>query len=345
MFTKEKVMIVDDDEFITNSLKTGLLEVGYQVTSIRKTGKDAISFASIEKPHLILMDVLLEGKMNGIEATTQIKKNINVPIIYISSSSDEHTLREIIKTNPSGYLIKPFRFEELLTAILVALKDSNINKPSKNSNLTKIKLLVLAKEITYKGMELAIKKNDKIELLHLINDCSQLLEGIEIYSPDILIIEQSMFKSVVDLLKMIKEASEDTKVVLFLDDCSTDLQLKCISQGVTGFLDKKNSRTEFTKALYVIYNNGTWFDKELLCSAFKKTLDSEKQIFSLKINLTKKENEVFNLAMKGLSNKHMSNDLFISENTVKTHLTNIYKKLDVNSKKGLILKYGNNKLN
>jgi len=120
-----KVLIVEDDndiaEYIKSLLETFLEGEIKTVTN----GKDAISYAFIDNPDLILMDIILEGDIDGIETTRRIKNNHDIPIIYMTSNDDESFLENAKITDPFGYMIKPIEMRELQAIVTIALQQYN----------------------------------------------------------------------------------------------------------------------------------------------------------------------------------------------------------------------------
>jgi PAS domain S-box-containing protein len=119
--TEKKVLIVEDDALISNFIQIKLEEMGYSVPSKARTGIQAIEMAQLHEPDLILMDVKLEGEMDGIQAVEEITRNLDIPVIFLTASSDEYTIKRLMKTEPHGFIIKPFDDRILSSAIHIAV--------------------------------------------------------------------------------------------------------------------------------------------------------------------------------------------------------------------------------
>ncbi len=102
-------------------LTATLEDMGYEVTATVSTGEAAILKAEETKPDLVLMDIVLEGQMDGIEAASVIRSRLNIPIIYTTAYADEETRKRAEVTKPSGYLSKPVMTHQLGSAIEKAL--------------------------------------------------------------------------------------------------------------------------------------------------------------------------------------------------------------------------------
>jgi PAS domain S-box-containing protein len=117
-----QVMIVEDEPLIGVDLRENLINFGYNVVGISSSGEEAIEEAIKTRPEIVLMDIQLNGKLNGIETAKLIKKKLGIPIIYLTGSSDDKTLDTALEASPSGYLLKPFAPRQLHTSIQTALK-------------------------------------------------------------------------------------------------------------------------------------------------------------------------------------------------------------------------------
>ncbi|KQC05493.1 MAG: two-component system response regulator [Methanoculleus sp. SDB] len=122
--THGTILVVEDDIIIATLLQTRLKKLGFSVVHISATAEDAIMKATELKPDLALMDIRLKGESDGIGAAEAIREKENIPVIYLTSHSDEDTLERAKKTKPAGYIIKPFTDDILRTTIEIALYSS-----------------------------------------------------------------------------------------------------------------------------------------------------------------------------------------------------------------------------
>ena len=121
---KIKILIAEPDSITARDLKDMLpsLGLGYTVTSIVSTGEDALQKAKQDTPDLLLLDIALPGKLNGIQAGRRIRTLYDFPIIYITTHSDEKSLQKTKLVEPDGYVLKPIDERELRIAIEIALR-------------------------------------------------------------------------------------------------------------------------------------------------------------------------------------------------------------------------------
>lgn len=128
---KAKIMIVEDEWITADDIRMSLQNLGYTVTSVSSSGEDAIQNAEKDKPDLVLMDIVLKGEMDGIQAANQIRSCYNIPIIYLTAYTDEKILERASITEPFGYIVKPFVNEDLKIAIEIALYKHRVEKERK----------------------------------------------------------------------------------------------------------------------------------------------------------------------------------------------------------------------
>lgn len=119
--SKERIMIVEDESIVAMGIKHKLEDLGYDVVGIVATGEGAVSTALKTVPDLILMDIVIKGDLDGIEAAQQIHKHQDTPIIYITAYSDEEVLERARITEPYGYILKPFKKSEINANIQMAI--------------------------------------------------------------------------------------------------------------------------------------------------------------------------------------------------------------------------------
>ncbi len=115
------LMLVEDERIVAFDLKRQLQGFGYHVGAVVASGEQAISRIAAEKPDLVLMDIHLEGHMDGIEAAKQIRAKHQVPVIFLTAYAEDDTLRRALDSRPFGYLIKPCEGRELHATIQMAM--------------------------------------------------------------------------------------------------------------------------------------------------------------------------------------------------------------------------------
>ena len=133
MVSKASILIVEDSFIVAYHLKTTLESEGYQVLATQDSGEGALAFMQEATPDLVLMDIMLNGTMDGVETARIIKSEYNIPIIYITALTDRDTIQRAKITEPYGYLTKPFEDREIFTVIEMALYKHNIESRLRQS--------------------------------------------------------------------------------------------------------------------------------------------------------------------------------------------------------------------
>jgi len=124
---KDRVLIVEDEIIVAKDLQQKLIDLGYNVPDIALTADEAISKTRTSDPDIILMDIKLDGPVDGIDAATNIRKKNDVPIIFLTAYGDESTIERAKLTDPNGYMIKPFNVQELHSNIQLALHKNKLD--------------------------------------------------------------------------------------------------------------------------------------------------------------------------------------------------------------------------
>jgi two-component system, response regulator PdtaR len=127
------IILVEDEIIVAADVKNRLENMGYSVLGIFDTGEEAIEKVGELKPNLVLMDIVLKGEMDGIDAALKIRELFNIPIIYLTAYSDEKTLERAKITEPFGYVLKPFEDREIQSAIEMAIYKHQMEKKLKES--------------------------------------------------------------------------------------------------------------------------------------------------------------------------------------------------------------------
>jgi len=114
---KKRVLIVEDDMIISLVIENMVKELGHEVVGKATSGDDAIRLASEQSPDLVLMDIRLKGEMDGIEAVTEIKRQINTSVIYLTGNSDRVNYERARETEFIDLITKPFTISDLTRSL------------------------------------------------------------------------------------------------------------------------------------------------------------------------------------------------------------------------------------
>jgi EAL domain-containing protein (putative c-di-GMP-specific phosphodiesterase class I)/AmiR/NasT family two-component response regulator len=119
---KPTILIVEDELIVAENLAQSLKKLGYPISTIVNSGEQAIQAVTTHHPDLILMDIMLVGDIDGIEAALQISLQFKIPVVYMTAYADQYTLERAKKTEPYGYLVKPFKPQDIQTTIEIAFQ-------------------------------------------------------------------------------------------------------------------------------------------------------------------------------------------------------------------------------
>ena len=169
MVADAKILIVEDEGITALEIQTKVENWGYDVVGVVSSGEDAVKIALETKPNLILMDIVLKEKLNGIEAARIIKKTQDVPVIYLTAYGDEKTLQNAKLTIPHAYILKPFEENELKFAIEMALFKHEMETKLKRSEEKYRTLAENARDIIF-----IIDLDDRVKYVN--NYASNLLQ-------------------------------------------------------------------------------------------------------------------------------------------------------------------------
>jgi PAS domain S-box-containing protein len=124
----KRIMLVDDEAIITMQLEKRLSSMGYAVVGVASSGEQSISMARRLLPDLVLMDIVMPGSMDGIEAASKIRSELDIPIVFLTAFADEGHIHRAKKADPFGYIVKPFHEKEVFASIEVALHKREVER-------------------------------------------------------------------------------------------------------------------------------------------------------------------------------------------------------------------------
>ena len=182
------------------------------------------------------------------------------------------------------------------------------------------------------GIRQLLEFDGSIEVIGEASNGVECLEKLEVLSPDVLLLDINMPEmNGIDVLKQLKETESDVKVLILTVHNELDYLLKAIDIGVDGYILKDSESSELKKAIDIICKGENYIQPSLI-PALNNQL-ANRDIDKDKIDLlTSREYEVLIQVANGMSNKEIATNLNISERTVKNHISNIFKKIDVSDR-------------
>ena len=118
-----RIFIVEDEGLIAEHLKLSLEKLGYDVIGIAAKYSEAVNFLESNSPDLILADIMLAGEKDGIDLGQHVRENYHLPYIFLTSHSDQSTVKRATAVKPNGYLVKPYERSDLYVAIETAISN------------------------------------------------------------------------------------------------------------------------------------------------------------------------------------------------------------------------------
>ncbi|HJR77966.1 MAG TPA: response regulator [Nitrospiraceae bacterium] len=167
--SQANILIVEDEPIVAKDIQVSLQRLGYRVPAMAASGEDAIRKTSESHPDLILMDIVLKGSMDGVETVKQIRKQSDVPVIYLTAYADDHTLERAKTTAPAGYMLKPYQPNELRTTIELALHRARHDRHT-NDELRKLATIV-------RCMGAGVVTTDREIRVTYLNPAAEVLSG------------------------------------------------------------------------------------------------------------------------------------------------------------------------
>src|SRR5262245_61084592 len=118
---RARVLVVEDEAIVARDVATQLADLGYEVAGIAATGDEALAQVASTRPDLVLMDIVLPGAIDGVEAAETIRRMFDIPVVYLTAYDDDTILERAKITQPFGYIVKPLQERELYKTIEIAL--------------------------------------------------------------------------------------------------------------------------------------------------------------------------------------------------------------------------------
>ncbi len=154
-----KILVVEDEMVIGAKICMQLNTLGYEVTGILPRGEEVLNHVQENRPDIILLDIHLKGKMDGIETAAGIEKHFQIPVIYLTANADEATFNRAKTTRPAAFISKPFKQLDLQRAIELTISRMPVhaNNSTAGMNLHHEEPFVLSDRIFVRYKEKMIK--------------------------------------------------------------------------------------------------------------------------------------------------------------------------------------------
>ena len=120
--SEPRALIVEDESLIAEELTERLMRLGFSVIAAVDSAEEGIAIATRDRPDLVLMDIRLKGDKDGVQAAKEIRRQVDVPIVYVTAYSDRLTVEQAKGSEHDGYILKPFHARELESTVDVAIQ-------------------------------------------------------------------------------------------------------------------------------------------------------------------------------------------------------------------------------
>ena len=269
-----KILVVEDEAIIAEDIALRLEKMGYEVVDIVASGEEAIAAAAIHEPDLVLMDIMLQGLMDGIMAADKIRETLEIPVVYLTAYADENTLKRAKVTQPLGYILKPFRETELWVTIEIALSRHQAELEVKKAVSTAETKRYKAEEVSQiKSQYLSMAAHEFRNPLTTIQSSAELIqEYVNNWPPEktqkhleqIVMATESLNQLLEDILKFGKADFQKTRLnpaplnlASFCEGIVETFQLSAGDEYRLIFTQQGECRTAYLdqKLLWHLFNN------------------------------------------------------------------------------------------
>ncbi len=230
-----RILVVDDEVIISMQIEERLNSMGYDVVGRATSGREAVKKSRELNPDLVLMDIIMPGGMDGIEASRIIKDETEIPVVFLTAYADDENIMRAKTTEPFGYIVKPFQEREIKAAIEVALYNKYVGTKIRQSEQKYHTIMEAANDPI---LIIDLESQDILE----VNRKAEELFGID-YDRFIGINVLQLFPDgkVRENIKVIKRISKDKDVIyenIFILNGKGDEVLVEVSACTTTLLDK-----------------------------------------------------------------------------------------------------------
>ncbi|MBF0480366.1 MAG: HD domain-containing protein [Desulfovibrionaceae bacterium] len=221
--SRKRILIVEDEGVVALDIKNRLGYLGYDAVASVRSGEEAVAAAGSLAPDLALMDIRLEGAMDGVDAALEIKRRFGIPVVYITGNADEATLKRAQVAGPFGYILKPFEDRELHITIQMALY-----KHSLESRLIERERLL---STTLESIGEAVLTVDAGGLVQYLNPVGERLLGVSM--------ARALGRPLTEIFKVQEPCPPDCRVQTYAGNGPRpDCQIMLTGDGQRVFIEK-----------------------------------------------------------------------------------------------------------
>ena len=199
-------------------------------------------------------------------------------------------------------------------------------------------MIAASNRLVLEGVRKIVENENDMKVVAEATDYSELINLIDKKKPDILILHVKHYyvepfkNDYFELLENIRSTCPESKTLLLLHDLDDEFKLKVVSLGVMGYLNPNADKLLYLRAIRGLNSGDYWIERKIIAKLLNNVLSSPVATKVCKPHLTNRELEIKELVILGCSNKEIARTLYISENTVKTHIKHIFEKYGVKSR-------------
>lgn len=207
----------------------------------------------------------------------------------------------------------------------------------------KIRIVIaVGHKLFQEGLRLILGAESTIEIVGMANNGIQAIDMISDLNPDLVILDMALPElNGLEILPIIKQKNPETRCLILTDTRDERTTIKAIRAGAKGYLSKNTNTSDIIKAIRVVCQGEFWIERKIVNKFLNGEIDPESSKEDRRANqlasLTPREQDVLRALIKGASNKEIAYELFISEKTVKSHLNQVFRKLNVSRRLEAIL--------
>ena len=348
MREKPRLLIVDDDPEVLKSLQIWLRNEGFSVFVAANAGQ-AREVLKSEDIALCLVDLRLKNE-DGLRLAGELKSlDEQLKIIVITGYPTYETAIDAMKTGIFDYLSKSTDNDAILRKINAAVEERERELAlKKGDGKSRYDIILIGHhQLVREGLENFFKENPEYRLRHTYHSFEYIKKSDFNLDAALLLICASCNREfLADQEKFfgrLKVVFPNAKAVIINCDCDDELKRELIHRGVKGFLPANISKSGLKKALNCILGGQIWISRELSHRLLSELLDGARPAIAYRkpvnnFGLTSREIEILQALASGLSNFAISEKLFLSEKTVKTHTHHIFKKMEVKTRTQAVMK-------
>ena len=315
LMSEPGILIVEDEVLIAMDLQQKLEKFGYSVVGIAASGEAALAKVIEFQPELILMDIVIQGSMDGIETAKKIQEQFGIPVIYLTAYSDEKNLRRAKLTQPSAYLLKPYSDRELEITLELALHKEQMRNRLENQQRWYATIL--------KSLGEAVVTFDTTQTVLYLNPAAEALIGREsggiVGNPLSLCCRLQSASGPVDLQECLRQVfAEGVRVQKADLHLADDPDQAVVDLSIVPI---KGEQGEIKGGVVVLHDKTV--TKLLLQKIGEQAMTPPHDL------LTYREKQVLHHLVGGQATKQLADTLGISPRTVEFHRYNLMRKLQV----------------